>query len=75
MEKVINMPTNKPVIVARAINGITINGLEYLLDNDREVIVFSTKAKARQFLIDNGLTSREIRSVQFLDAKNEGLVK
>lgn len=42
--------TSKPVIVGRCINGVTINGLEYLQNDDGEVICFSGVAAAKAFL-------------------------
>ena len=42
------------IAVGRAINGISINGLEYILDDDNEVMLFSSVDKAKQFLAEHG---------------------
>ena len=44
----------KEVIIGRAINGISINGLEYVLDENNEPIVFDDVEDAMQHLRDNG---------------------
>jgi len=55
------------VIVGRPINGISINGLEWLLDNDGEPIRFSDGDAARSFLLDNGESAENIYSYVFED--------
>ena len=42
------------VIVGRPINGININGLEWLLDSNSELMRFSDCNTAKLFLLDNG---------------------
>lgn len=42
------------VIVGRPINGISINGLEYLLNNDGNEMEFENKEQAVMFLRENG---------------------
>ena len=44
------------VIVGRHINGITLNPLEYLLDNDGNVMEFENEDAAKAFLKEKGLT-------------------
>ena len=46
--------TGDGVIVGRPIEGIGINGDEYLLDDDGAELVFNTEAQAREFLIEKG---------------------
>ena len=41
--------------ISRPINGITINGNEYLLDENDEVMKFPTEDSARTFLSENGI--------------------
>lgn len=51
-----------PYVVARTINGITINGLDFLLDDETaEPRVFRTKQEARDYLADFGHLPRPIR--------------
>jgi hypothetical protein len=57
------------IIVGRPINGISINGLEWLLDDDGEPMRFSDGNIARQFLLDNGETAENIYSYWFEDEK------
>ena len=46
--------TGKGVIVSRPINGISLNGDEYLLDKDGNEIVFSSEDQALEFLVEKG---------------------
>lgn len=43
-------------VVARPIEGITINGLEFLLDDEGEMLLFESKDEAKQFLTEHGET-------------------
>ena len=47
------------IIVGRPINGITINGLEYISDGDNGVKKFKDEEEAKKFLNDNGITDFE----------------
>ena len=42
------------IIIGHPINGISINGLEYLLDRGGELAKFEDEAQAKQFLRDHG---------------------
>jgi hypothetical protein len=53
------------VTIARYINGITLNPLEYLLGSNGEVLEFDTGDAAKAFLRDNGFTDDEISSLVF----------
>jgi hypothetical protein len=53
------------VIVGRHINGITINPLEYLLDESDEVMKFISEDAAKEFLKGKGFTDDEFRSLIF----------
>lgn len=44
------------IVVGRHINGITINPLEYLLDEEGEPLVFESEEKAKEFLAEKGFT-------------------
>ena len=51
--------TGHGVIVGRPIEGIGINGDEYLLDNEGGELVFNTEEQAREFLIEKGGYAKE----------------
>lgn len=61
------------VLIGRPINGISINGLEYVLDENGEPIKFETDEQARQFLKEHGIGKRKIEKcgILFVDAKEE----
>jgi hypothetical protein len=59
------MENEKRVIVGRPVNGISINGLEYLLDEHNKVKEFADKKEAVQFLKDNGVLGKERASFIF----------
>jgi len=48
------------VIVGKHINGITINPLEYLLDDDGEALEFVNMKTAKAFLKEKGFTNEEL---------------
>jgi hypothetical protein len=52
MEKTTEQTT---VTVGRPINGISINGDELLLDNDNNIMEFTSKGEAYNFLRSNGI--------------------
>ena len=52
--------TQNKFTIGRAINGITINGLEYLLDESENIMLFNTSEEAVTFLQKNGFTEDEI---------------
>ena len=57
------------VVVARPIDGITINDdLEFLLDDSGEVKVFGSLEEARSFVIANGLAPEELRHMTFMES-------
>ena len=47
-------------IVGRHMNGITLNSLEYLLDNDGEPKIFETEEKAKECLRKYGWTDEDM---------------
>ena len=56
-------------IVARPVNGITLNGdLEFLLDDAGEVKVFDSPEGAKSFLIDNGIDAEELRHMTIMES-------
>jgi hypothetical protein len=57
----------KMVIIGRPINGISINGVEWLLDDDGEPMRFVDGNTAKQFLLDNGESVENIYTYRFED--------
>ncbi len=56
-------------IVARPVNGITINGeLEFLLDDDGDIMMFDSPGHARSFLIANGVDAEELRHMTIMES-------
>ena len=53
-------------IIGRAINGITINGREFVLDEKNELMKFDSEAEALQFLKDNGIDNPEDCGIEIL---------
>jgi len=53
------------IIVGRHINGIFINDLEYLLDDDKEPMRFKSEEEATRFLKSKGVTDDEIYCMVF----------
>lgn len=51
------MSATSGIIVGRPINGISLNGDEYLLDGNGKDIIFSTIAEAKPYLQKSGITS------------------
>jgi hypothetical protein len=55
------------VVIGRPVNGISINGLEWLLDGNGDLMRFTDGSAAKQFLLDNGETTENIYSYWFED--------
>ena len=53
------------IIVSRAINGISINGYENLLNEDGTLMKFVSKESAIAFLQNNGITDKELELLNF----------
>ena len=58
----------KKVIVGRPIGGVSLNGLEYILDDEGVVKYFDGIEEARKFLLDNGMSREELESVVFRES-------
>jgi hypothetical protein len=54
------MDSEKRVIIGRPINGISINGLEYALDEHDEVKEFADRKEAVRFLKDHGAQDEDM---------------
>lgn len=57
------------IIISRPINGITLNGVEYVLDENGEVMKFESLECAHVFLMEAGYTVQDIEDegIQFAD--------
>ena len=58
--------SDEVIIIARHINGILINALEYLLDDNNEIIRFIDIKSAEFFLREHGFTDEEIYCLEFI---------
>ena len=47
------------IVIGRPINGIPLNGLEYLYDKNGDMIHFESKEKAKDFLLNNGIENKD----------------
>lgn len=59
------------ITVSRAINGIGINGNEYLLDEHGKVKQFKSRKEAERFLLDMGFTKKEIENQIWLEEETK----
>lgn len=48
------------ILIKRPINGITINGFEYVLDDNGDEITFDTLEDAKAFLAQHGYDENDI---------------
>lgn len=46
--------------IGRHINNITLNGLEYILDNENNILYFDTHSGAEKFLLNNGYSEADL---------------
>jgi hypothetical protein len=53
------------ITISQPINGISLNGDEYLLDESGEALVFETMKEAVNFLADRNLTIDDLRELDF----------
>ena len=54
------------IIVGRHINGITLNDLEYLLDESGDIMKFKSKEHAVRYLKEHGADDEEIYFMSFI---------
>ena len=54
------------IIVGRHINGITLNDLEYLLDESGDIMKFKSKEHAVRYLKEHGADDEEIYYMSFI---------
>ena len=53
------------IIVGRNINGITLNGYEYITDNNNFLIGFISEKSARDYLHRHGISDNDIQYLEF----------
>lgn len=63
------------IIVGRSIEGISLNPLEFLVDESGELIKFKTKEHAIRFLKENGADEEDIYYMQFIYTNESGECK
>ena len=59
---------SQAVIVGRPITGISINGLEWLVDEDGFVEIFTSIDSAREYLKSKGVSDEEIEYLTFKES-------
>lgn len=61
------------VAIGRPINGISLNGLEYVLDDNGNEMLFCDRAAAEDFLHKHGYTDEDIEDseIVFEDVNDE----
>ena len=60
------------LLVGRPINGITLNGLEYLLSEDgTNVLRFQNEDTAQSFLRVHGVTDEQMEWMRFIETEEE----
>ena len=52
--------------IGRPINGISLNGLEYVLDNQGQIKTFKTEKKAKDFMFANGITQEDFDNCAYI---------
>lgn len=50
----------KRIAVGRHVNGITINPLEYLLDDEGDLMTFESEETAKEFLAEKGFSKDDM---------------
>jgi len=55
------------IAIGRPINGITINGNEFLVDENKERMLFMNIEFAKEFLISQGVNEEGLESFDFVD--------
>lgn len=53
------------IAIGRHINGITLNPLEYVVDDNGELMVFETEDKAKDFLREHGFGDEDMEYLVF----------
>jgi len=58
---------NTKFVIGRAINGISINGREFVCDEKNEPMLFESYAAAETFLKENGIDNPEEEGIDILE--------
>ena len=53
------------IIIGKSINGVTINGCEWLIDSNNDYMRFNRIEEEQIFLFDNGYNEKEIEYFNF----------
>lgn len=64
---------DKRVHIGRAINDISINGLEYLLDDDKEPMIFLNERTAKDFMFTQGYNEEMVKSLVYDPVKDTAI--
>lgn len=59
------------IVVGRHIEGITLNPLEYLMDDAGKEIQFETEEKAKEWLREKGFTDEDMENFSFEESEPE----
>ena len=62
---------NKAIIVGRPINGISINGLEYVLHDDGRTMEFANEKAAKDYLLQKGVDPKAFESLIFEEVESD----
>lgn len=57
------------IIIGRAVGGVSINGLEYLLDEKGQEMTFDSERAAREYLREHGIPESEIKEMSFIQVE------
>ena len=59
----------KKYTIGRHINGICLNNLEYVLDGNKDPMLFDSEGDAEGFLLSNGVDEDDIQFYIFTEVK------
>ncbi|MBD7970301.1 hypothetical protein [Paenibacillus gallinarum] len=66
---------NAKCVVGRCQGGITLNGLEFLLDSNDELMTFENEDEAKDYLKAQGVSEDEIDTYHFIKEHEQQLDK
>ena len=58
------------IMIGRPIEGISINGLEYALDDKGEPLLFENEKEARDFLLSHGMNEKDLEYFVFVSEED-----
>ena len=59
------------IVIGRHINGIVLNPLEYVMNDNGDLVVFETEDKAKDFLREHGFDDEDMEYLVFEEVCNE----